>query len=345
MNRSIVILALVACPALALAGEPAPSDSKRDADTLFNQGKSLLEARRFTEACAKLEASQKLDRALGTLLNLADCYEQSGRTASAFTAFAEAAAWAKEKGQAERERVANERTALLARRLSQLTIHVSAEVAALGVEVKRNGTPVERATWDAATSLDPGEYLIEARAPRRRPWSRKVALPPGPVVITVQIAALEPEVTPPPPPPVLATSNGGPAPAEAVSAQQQPGSDASLERALAFTCTGVAVAALATTIGLSVHARSQWNDAQSNHCSGSVCDQAGVDLARNAKLEANVATATTVVTGVAAVGAGVLFWLSSRGAGEAAPATRTGLRLSPFSDGREVGVAFSGTLP
>src|SRR6185503_5066326 len=76
---------LLAAPASA---EPSAAD-KAVADALFTEGKKLLAAGRAAEACPKFVESQRLDPGLGTMLNLADCLEQIGQTASAWGLFNE----------------------------------------------------------------------------------------------------------------------------------------------------------------------------------------------------------------------------------------------------------------
>src|SRR5260221_9700518 len=97
----VVSSALVAPDARA---QPSPDDA--GAEALFLEGRRLMDAARFDEACAKFAASQKLAPGLGTLMNLADCEEHRGRTATAWAHFREAAAEAHEAGRTERERVA-----------------------------------------------------------------------------------------------------------------------------------------------------------------------------------------------------------------------------------------------
>ena len=54
------------------------------AQALFDQGRDLMRQNKHAEACPKLAESNRLDPAIGTLFHLADCYEQSGRVASAW---------------------------------------------------------------------------------------------------------------------------------------------------------------------------------------------------------------------------------------------------------------------
>src|SRR5262252_3647063 len=97
--------ALVLAAALALAPR-ARADEKSarvaGADALFKEGEQLFSAGKVDEACRKFEASQNLDPALGTLINVAVCHAREGKTASAWAEFHDALAQAKRRGQAAR---------------------------------------------------------------------------------------------------------------------------------------------------------------------------------------------------------------------------------------------------
>src|SRR6476661_10803784 len=81
--------------------QPRSSD-KTTAEALFGEGRRLMSAGRYAEACPKLEASLKLDSGVGTMLNLAECYEKNGQTASAWTEFREAVSAARDAGSKDR---------------------------------------------------------------------------------------------------------------------------------------------------------------------------------------------------------------------------------------------------
>ncbi len=65
--------------------EPS-ADDRTVARSLFDQGRALVKDGNYAAACPKLEESQKIDSGVGTLFNLADCYEHLGRFASAWAA-------------------------------------------------------------------------------------------------------------------------------------------------------------------------------------------------------------------------------------------------------------------
>ena len=79
----------VAVPVVLLIAAPARAEPS-EADALFSQGRELLEKGRFLEACEKLRRSEELAPAVGTLLNLGFCYEQTAKLRSAMEAYSEA---------------------------------------------------------------------------------------------------------------------------------------------------------------------------------------------------------------------------------------------------------------
>ena len=134
----------------------------------------------YATACPKLAASQRLGSGDWHRLNLADCYEKSGRFASAWAEFRGAATAAHSAGSSDREQLASDRAQALVTKLSYLTITTSPAQAA-AIQIIRDGSPVEqRGTRDAhpdrsrssrhrSESPRQGSLVRSVRHRRRRP--------------------------------------------------------------------------------------------------------------------------------------------------------------------------------
>lgn len=84
----------VACAAAAalvvLRSPPVRAEDPGNAAAaqgLFDEARALMAAGQAAEACPKLEESQRLDPGSGTLMNLARCYEQTNRIATAWSTY------------------------------------------------------------------------------------------------------------------------------------------------------------------------------------------------------------------------------------------------------------------
>lgn len=164
---------------LVAAGAEAQTSSDRAlAETLYQDGRRLMDEKRFPEACEKLAESQRLDPATGTLLNLGACRESEGKLATAWAIFTEAEDAAKRDGRDDRVAFARERIDALAPRLSKLTIEVPDGARVEGLVVKLDGSEVGKAAWGVAAPVDGGTHVIEAAAPGRRPWRGEVEVQP-----------------------------------------------------------------------------------------------------------------------------------------------------------------------
>lgn len=178
--------------AVAPAARAQSAADKAAAEALFDEGKRLREAKRYSEACPKFADSQRLDPAVGTLLNLALCYKENGQTASAWSTYREAAAQAAAAKQSDREELARSEAAALETKLTRLVIEVSPEVAKIsGVEVKRDGAPVPQGLWGVAAPVDPGLRSIDVTAPGKKPYHVDAKAEGAGATAKVVISALE----------------------------------------------------------------------------------------------------------------------------------------------------------
>jgi hypothetical protein len=193
--RSSLVASFCFVSTVAAAEEPMPparagaEEQLSPARALFAEGRKLAADGNYAAACPKFEESLRLEVGVGTQFNLANCWEHTGRIASAQALFLGAAASAKAVGQADREQVLRERAAALEPRLTRLVIEVGDSDPKL--VVKRDDLPLARDTLGTALAIDPGTYVIVAKAPGKKTWTKKVAVTAQAKVVTVEIPVLE----------------------------------------------------------------------------------------------------------------------------------------------------------
>jgi hypothetical protein len=272
--------------AAAVASETAaPRENRAAAEALFEEGVRLMDEGRFTEACAKLEASDAFDSAVGTLLYLGDCYERSGRLASAWARFREARSLARQQGQTSREAIAKTRSDALEPRLSWLIINVNRKLP--GFELRLAGKIVPEASWGSALPIDPGLQLLEATAPGHLPSAQTVRVPRHDGArLTVEVQPLRER-------PKLA--DGSSAPAAADPATRSAGNG---WRIVGVTVGSVGLLSLAGGGVLALIASSR-NEESLDHCPAreTLCSARGVKLREDAGRFADLATLSAGVGG------------------------------------------------
>ena len=163
-----LLLAAVTLSSRAFA-DASPED-RAAADALYEEAGKLAAADRWGEACPKLEASFKLDPAIGTLLRLGYCYEKVGRTASAWASFNDGAAMAI-KANDKRAKDAAEGVRRLAPTLARLAIEVAPENGSAGLDIRRDGTVVSAGALGTPVPVDPGTHTVEASQAGKRAWT------------------------------------------------------------------------------------------------------------------------------------------------------------------------------
>ena len=148
MKRSALLLSVIGS-LLTLPAQGQSAGDKATSEALFSDGRRLMSQGNYREACPKFEASLKLDPGVGAMLNLADCYEKNGQTASAWAEFREAISAARAAGSKDREDLARQRASALEPKLSRLTIVAGKQAA----QVTRDGTPVDSAAFGTAMPM------------------------------------------------------------------------------------------------------------------------------------------------------------------------------------------------
>jgi hypothetical protein len=173
----------------ATTGVTPDQSPKHAAEDSFQRGRELMAQRKFTAACAAFEQSQRLDPAAGTRYNLAGCYAELGKLATAWAVYLELA---RSDKNAERRAKSNELATKLTPRVPRLKMVLHG--APGSVNVFMNATNVN-AQIGIETPVDFGTYAIVARAPRHRGWHKTVEVKQEGEVITVDID-LGPELAP-----------------------------------------------------------------------------------------------------------------------------------------------------
>jgi hypothetical protein len=178
-------------------------DQAAAAAALFDDAKAMMDKGNFAEACPKLAESEALDPQVGTMLNLALCYEFVGKTASGCSMWREAAGAAERKLQPERAELARERAAKVCSRAPRIAIDVAPQSGRDRVEVTVNDVRFPRDQWQTPQPYDPGEYQLRATGDGLRPWSSTVLVDeqhPAVVVVPVLAPASDPAAPAPAPP-------------------------------------------------------------------------------------------------------------------------------------------------
>lgn len=196
MRLAILLVAL----ASVAHADPA---SKARADKLFEDGRKYLSSKEYALACTAFEQSQAADPAIGTELNIALCYEQWGKTASAYRAYVEAERLAVAKKDA-RAKGAHTKVDELGKAVPRLVLELAADADDSAV-VLLDGKEIEHAHLADEAMLDPGVHDLEVRVAGAAPNKISIELHPGdhkrvqldapkPVVVAKPVIAAKPVV-------------------------------------------------------------------------------------------------------------------------------------------------------
>ncbi|HEY8076471.1 MAG TPA: hypothetical protein VIF62_20240 [Labilithrix sp.] len=289
--------AIVLLAALGFAAPARAQSNEAGAEALFNEGVALVESGHVEEGCKKLEASEALDPATGTLIHLGDCYEKVGRAASAWARFREAASRASKDGRTDWETVAKTRASEIEPKLAHLRIDATA-----GITVRRDGQDVPAAAFGSALPIDPGDYTIAASANGKKTWSAKVHVESASLT-TVSVPALEDE----------------PASSSPASPSAEP--DATL-RTVGWGIAAVGVAGVIVG-GVSGLVAIGHNNASKRSCpnDGPCADDSARSDNASARTAATISTVGFVAGGVLLAGGIALVLVS--------PSPRTAIRATP----------------
>jgi hypothetical protein len=304
---------VVVVAATVFAGDArAQTSDEALAESLFQDGKRLMDAGQLAEACPKLAESHRLAPAGGTALAVGMCFEKAGKTASAWAAFTDALSIANRDKRTDRAHFATARLGDLDLKLARVSVTVPIKVRTLpNVRITLDGRPLNKAAWDSRTPIDPGTHQLAASADGHKTAEAPFSIKDG------ETLAVETPIPVPLPPgasaaqPVPAGSGSTPIP-PAPAAAADPASPALSNevlhptRGVGLVVAGLGVAALAVGGAFGLSALNKTKDAN-DRCPTSRCgDAAAVDLNDKAGTHATVATALVPLGAVALVLGGYL---------------------------------------
>jgi hypothetical protein len=237
------------------------------------------------------------------MLWLADCYENAGQTANAWTTFDQAAAMSAARHD-PREAIARERAARLAARLSRLTIVVPPTVAETpGLQIRCDGVVIDSVLFGQALSLEPGSHTITGNAENRQVWWTTVQLAPGDGTASVTVPELAPVSSAPTP-----AGSASVLHAESMATRRAPRGTAQRVAGIALAAGGAAGVLLGSV--LSLNAKARYDDSRAFCLADNECAAIG----RQDRLQANsMAAGATVAFGVgaAAIAGGLVLFLTA----------------------------------
>ncbi len=303
----------------AQLAQPSATNEGR-AETLFRAGERNFDSGQFKEACGDFAESLRLGPKLGTLLNLALCHETVGRTATAWSEFHHASAWAAQNGQKDRQDFARRHALVLEAKLPRILLQLPTDRAIGSVDI--DGEPLPDSRWYLPVFLDPGEHSVTLSAPGKQRGIVKFRVVASPTEQLVSVPALDDERQAEPLP----------------SPKAVPASDPDrVRRIVSYATLGVGVGSLAagTTFGILAIGK---RDEIGSRCVAARCTEAGAQLYRDAQASAGLATVSLAVGVVAsAVGTWLLATSRSRSPGIPAP-SRIGLSSRADVKGAAFGV-------
>jgi hypothetical protein len=321
-RTAVTVSLLVLGLALAASDAHAQDNPKVAAEALFDEALALFDRGQYTEACAKFAASQKLEAATGTLLNLARCYEKAGKTASAWATYRDAQALARKENNPKREAVARTQEAALHKRLPKMTIAVAKPVE--GLVVLRDDAVVDQAVFGSAVPVDPGTHVVSAKAPGKKDWQMRVDIAEARSTV-VDVPVLEDSLTSASAVPAPVPRDSSQPTASAPPPDKTPREGTSALRITGLVVAGVGVVGLGVGTFFGLKAMGASDDAKPHCPLPAPCDAEGRALHDDARSAADISTIGFIAGGVLVAG-GAALWFLAPSASSDRGSVRVGLR-------------------
>jgi hypothetical protein len=302
---SVSVIAL-STPALA------QSTGSAEAEELFKQGRAALEAKDYAAACSRLAESNRLERAVGTLISLAQCEEAQNKLAAARQHWQEAADFADAlHDRLNRGPAARQKFTELDKRVPRLTVKRTPN-APPGTTVKRDEVELTFGSFGSALPVDSGKHVLVVSALQHESRSFEITLAEG--------ESKEVEVEP-----GAETSEPLPTPLASVGRDTRNGS---MLRVAGYVVGGAGIVGIGLGAVFGLQAASKWSSAQDG-CKPGACgagSQARGDQ-DTASRSGTISTITFVIGG-AALATGIALVLLAPSSSTSAPTAAT-VRLTP----------------
>ena len=308
------------------------------AQALFDQGRKLMEQERWAEACPKLEESERLDPAGGTLLHLALCREHEGRIATAWAIYQDALAQAKRDARKDRAKVAQERVDALTPRLPHVRVRVApANRRIEGFTITRDDVTVGEAQWGEALPVDPGSHALTARGSGRKPWTTRINVPatPDELVLDVPELEIQPADVPKGARPKEAAASDGQSTAGPSSLEAAKSGEG--QRTIGIVIAGVGVAGLITgsIAGLVSFSKKNEADQACTPPDRSRCTAQGVAASDAGMRAGTISTIGFIAGGALAAGGAIIYFTAPSGSSVA---------IAPSATPHSAALALTGTF-
>lgn len=160
--RKARLLLLATCGLCWLTPCAASAQNPAAAEALFDQARAAMAAGSYDLACARFRDSDKLDPAVGTRFNLADCEEKRGKVATAWSLFRGVLSELAQDD--DRRPIAQERVKALEPRLPYLTFKRTPETPP-GARLRIDGVELSEGSFGVPLPMDPGSHDVALRLP------------------------------------------------------------------------------------------------------------------------------------------------------------------------------------
>jgi hypothetical protein len=178
------------CLTISLVPSVAHADESA-AETFFQEGINAMKRNDYTVACDAFGKSNRADPSPGTQINLALCFEKQKKWASAWTWYRSAFGLAQQRGQKEREQLADESATRIRPQIHYIVVSVKEPLT--DMVVRRDGNEVATVLGGKEIPLpvDPGEHTLEVSAKSKKPWTHTFTAADSPSTDKIDVPKLE----------------------------------------------------------------------------------------------------------------------------------------------------------